>query len=151
MSEILYVEGTVFSVPLGDSGYARGVIARASSEIFFGYFFGPRLLTKDDIKIDGLKPEFAILKTRFGGLGLAKGKWEVIGRIQEWNREQWFMPDFIRRDPLGRLKSRLIRYSDGDPSQMEMNIIAESEKGLLNDGLAGSGFVEERLANILEF
>lgn len=150
MSEALYSEGTAFSVPLNDSGYARGVIARSSPGILFGYFFGPRLVAGEELQMQGLSPDTAILKARFGDLGLVKGKWKVIGAIQNWDRSQWPMPDFVRRDPLGRLKPRLIRYSDSDPSQIETNITVESDKGFLSDGLSGSGFVESKLTNLLE-
>jgi len=70
-----YSEGSVFLVPLRDGGYARGVVARAGpkGKILMGYFFGPRLATRDDMPLSDLAPAQAILRMRFADLGLING------------------------------------------------------------------------------
>src|SRR6476660_1809183 len=107
-----YSEGSVFMVPLRKGGYARGVVARASDEGkgIFGYFFGPRIPSIEDVPLDDLVPFNSITRIMFGDLGLINGSWPIVGRVPNWSRSQWSMPDFVRRDPLGRLKPTLVRY-----------------------------------------
>src|SRR2546427_613319 len=99
-----YSEGTVFFVPLRKGGYARGVVARASREgkVLLGYFFGPRLPSADVTECGDLDPAKAILRLRFGDLGLINGEWPIRGRVPGWDRSRWPMPHFVRKDPLGR-------------------------------------------------
>ena len=149
--KIFYGEGTVFNVPLTTTGYARGIIARGSKEtILFGYFFGPKLVENEASQMQDLMPDAAILKARFGDLGLLQGEWGIVGQLPGWNRKQWPMPDFVRNDPLVRLRSHLIRYSDADPSKIEFRQVIKDGEGLLNDVLSGSGAIEIKLTNILE-
>ena len=101
-----YSEGSTFFIPLRNGGYARGVVARASPDGkgVMGYFFGPRLSSTGRVAWDDLDPANAILRIRFGDLGLINGEWPICGEIPNWNRSEWPMPDFVRRDPLARLK-----------------------------------------------
>lgn len=144
-----YSEGTVFNVPLKGGGYARGVIAREARDILFGYFFGPRL-PDEEFEIRGFRPEVAVLTTRFSPFGLISGEWKVIGQIQEWNRELWPLPDFVRYDPLGMRKPRLIRYSEADLAHSEVLGIVEEDVSLSINSLSSSGAVEIKLAKILD-
>ncbi len=92
-----YEEGTCFALPLHDGGWARGVVARRSQRgVTFGYFFGPRLSSVDDAKVDDLNPAEAVLLGQFGDLGLLEGAWPILGRVPGWNRDEWPMPPFIR-------------------------------------------------------
>jgi len=143
-------EGSIFLVPLPTGGYARGVVARSSQRILFGYFFGPGFSRAEDVHLQGLTPDAAILKARFGDLGLVEGTWKIIGKLIEWDRSQWPMPSFVRRDPLGRLKPQLVRYSDKDPAQVEAVDVVESGAGLITDSLFGSGAIEITMAQILQ-
>jgi Immunity protein 26 len=95
-----YTEGTCFLVPLREGGYARGVVARMNGNgIVFGYFFGPKLEKKEDGRIDStLRPTNAIVSSKFGGLGLLKGEWPVIGKIEPWIRADWPLPPLFRAD-----------------------------------------------------
>lgn len=151
MKKFPYSEGSVFLVPLRNSGYGRGVVARASPEgkALFGYFFGPRLTSVDDARLTDLKPRDAILRVIFGDLGLINGEWAIIGKVPEWNRTDWTMPDFVRRDPVGARKSVLVRYSDNDPMQIEAEYPIEDDSGLLKDSAYGCGAVEIALTKLL--
>jgi hypothetical protein len=146
-----YSEGSVFRVPLRDGGAARGVVARATSEgkILLGYFFGPRLLLTDAVRTDDLRPSEAILRVRFGDLGLINGEWTVHGRVPGWNRADWPTPDFVRRDPFGKRKPVLVRYSDSSPMQIDMEKPITDDAGLANVSLFGSGAVEIKLTGLL--
>lgn len=146
-----YSEGTVFLVPLRKGGYARGVVARAGREgkVLLGYFFGPRLQTADAAEFGDLDPANALLRVRFGDLGLINGEWPIRGRMSDWNRSQWPIPDFVRIDPLGRKKPVLVRYSDIDPVQIETETFITDSTRLGADLMSGYGAVEIRLTKIL--
>ncbi|HEY1111332.1 MAG TPA: immunity 26/phosphotriesterase HocA family protein [Opitutaceae bacterium] len=146
-----YSEGTVFLVPLRNDGYARGVVARSSGlgKVLLGYFFGPRLLSANDIAVRDLDPANAILRVRFGDLGLITGEWPIRGRIPNWDRLQWPMPDFVRKDLLGRRKPLIVRYSDTDPSHIVSETPITDDTTLTADSMSGYGAVEIRLTKLL--
>ena len=130
-----YSEGSVCRVPLRDGGAARGVVARAPrrGKVLFGYFFGPRLSATEPIRTDDLRPGEAALKLMFGDLGLINGEWTLHGRVPNWDRSEWPMPDFVIRDPLGMRKPILVRYSDVDPNRVEAQHQIDDDSGLPAD------------------
>jgi Immunity protein 26 len=146
MKRLPYSEGSIFLVPLRDGGYARGVVARSTRQgiVLLGYFFGPKFEAADDATLTDLSPREAILRVRFGDLRLIKGEWPVIGRVANWDRTQWPMPDFIRRDPY-REQAWLIRYADDDPGEVVEEQSIEFESQLEPDLLRGWGVLEELL------
>lgn len=148
--KINYREGSVFLVPLKE-GFARGVVARTApkGKIAFGYFFGPRLDASGNAELEGLDPEAAALTLFFGDLGLVKGHWPILGEVSDWDRARWPLRDVVRRDPLGKLKPILVRYDDSDPSKVLSETPIEEDNDLLDDGLAGYGYVEARLSKLL--
>ena len=150
MKKLSYAEGSVFAVPLRDEGYARGVVARSDpkGEILFGYFFGPRILQISEASVNELQPSDAIVRLRFGALGLRNGEWPVLGLIPDWNRLSWPISDFVRRDPMGRRRTRLVRYLD-DPSQAVAEYAVEDDPRLPADSLSGYGAVEIKLTVLL--
>ena len=147
-----YSEGSVFLVPLKNGGYARGVVARASrhGKVLFGYFFGPLLRSTDIVAFDDLDPANAVLCVMFGDLGLINGEWVVRGAVPNWDRTQWPMPDFVRKDPLGFLKPVLVRYCDTDPRRVETEYRIDDDSGLPTNSLSGYGAVEIKLSKLLE-
>lgn len=146
-----YSEGSVFLVPLKEGAYARGVVARASNEGkgLLGYFFGPSILSMDAVPLDDLHPATAIMRVIFGDLGLINGEWPILGTVPNWDRSKWPMPNFVRRDPLGRLKPTLVRHSDTDPMRVEAEYIIDDDSGLETDSLSGYGAVEIKLTKLL--
>jgi hypothetical protein len=151
MVKVSYSEGSVFLVPLRDGGFARGVVARIApkGKILFGYFFGPRVELSTTEMPNDLDPGKAVLRIRFGDLGLVNGEWVIVGMVPNWSRSEWPMPDFVRRDPLGKMKPRLVRYSDDDPSQTAAQHIIDDDSGLTTDSLSGYGAVELKLNKLL--
>jgi len=113
-----YAEGTWFAVPLETGSYAAGLVARATKKgrVILCYFFGryqniPALNDVSCLKIDS-----AILAVRVGDLALIDSTWPIIGSISSWNREQWPMPLFVRREePLSK-RAWLVHRSDIDPN-----------------------------------
>jgi len=146
-----YAEGAVFVLPLRNGGYARGIAARVGprGKAVLGYFFGPRLRTSSEATLDGLDPEKACLRIIFGDLGLINGEWKVIGAIPNWDRARWPMPDFVRRDPLGRRKPIVVRYSEDDPLRMASEYAVDADPGLATDSAYGYGAVEIELGKLL--
>jgi Immunity protein 26 len=146
----LYAEGTVFAIPLRNGGYARGVVARAAPEeaCVFGYFFGPKQTSVDNLGMDDMLPENAILSGIFGDLGLMNGEWQVIGSLLDWQREEWPMPDFVRRDPIGKRAWR-VHYSDVDPSVIESEEPTSFDTNLPPNVSSGYGSIELKLTKLL--
>jgi Immunity protein 26 len=152
MKNLPYSEGSVFLVPLRTGGFARGVVARAAKKgkVLLGYFFGPRLASADAAALTDLCPANAVLRIRFGDLGLVNGEWQVVGKVPNWSRSEWPVPDFVRRDPLGRLKPRLVRYSDDDPGHIDSEFVIDDDAGLAADSMSGYGAVEIKLTKLLD-
>ena len=148
-----YSEGTAFLVPLKNGGFARGVIARSGKKgkVLFGYFFGPRLVSLENITIKDLKPEQAIARIMFGDLGLINGEWKIMGKIENWDRLRWPMPDFSTGAPHPKTgKVWLIRYSDDDLPKVIKSALIDPDKNLPTDSLYGYGAVEIHLNKLLE-
>jgi hypothetical protein len=145
-----YSEGAVFAVPLRNGGYARGVVARAGPEgkVLFGHFFGPRLDSVDQVNLEGIEPGKSILSVIFGDLGLINGEWRLIGSMPNWQRGAWSMPDFVRRDPIGKRAWR-VRRSDVDPLKIESEVPVEFDTDLPPNLSSGYGAVELKLTKLL--
>jgi len=146
-----YEEGTAFAVPLRDGGFGVGVVARIApkGKLLLGYFFGPRS-DEPEFDLTTLQAKKAVLVGRFGDLHLFDGRWFTFGQVPHWNRDEWPMPLFLKRDPLGHLPDRVVVY-DGDdlgkPGRWEARDIIPRD--LREDGLMGAGFVEIKLAQLL--
>ena len=147
-----YQEGDVFVVPLLQSGFAPGVIARADGRgVLLAYFFGRRFERVPTISDVGeLSALDHVLVKRCGDLGLVRGDWPIIGALAEWRREQWPIPAFVRHDLLTDEYMR-VEYPDDDPNGQprEVPISREQFEGLPEDGMAGSQFVEARLSRLV--
>jgi hypothetical protein len=152
MTKRLYREGDLFAVPLRDHGYALGLVARCQprGRILFGYFFSSRHSAPPKLSdLSTLAPDDAVLRCRFGDLGIAERSWPVLGQLPGWNREIWKMPAFVRVEALTGHKMQVI-YSDADPSvEVGETGLAHDAETEPKDGLAGSGFVELRLTNLV--
>jgi Regulator of ribonuclease activity B/Immunity protein 26 len=142
----------VFLVPLKAGGFARGVVARMHKKggVLFGYFFGPILPSRESAPLDDIAPSTAILHIQFGHRGLTNGEWPMVGVVPNWNRSEWPMPDFVRRDPLGYLRPVLVRRSDKDPLEVEREFPVDDDSGLEPDSLYGHVAVELKLTLLLD-
>lgn len=146
-----YREGTWFAVPLRDGGYAVGVAARLDAKgIVFGYFFGPRHETVPTaLEARGLSYAEAIYQSRFGDLGLIEGTWPILGESEEWNREKWPLPPFVRVDEhAGKAWKSVYAEDNLELVHDEPCDLALAQR-CPEDGLAAAGFVEVRLTKLL--
>jgi hypothetical protein len=145
-----YREGTWFAVPLRNSGYAVGVVARMNSEGgIFGYFFGPKqdsVPCPDDV--DRLRADQATWQAHFGGLGLLNGEWPIILNSLNWNRESWPLPPFINVDRVSGNAFKVKMSDDLTPLTQEPCDPSLAEQ-YPEDGVFGYGAVEIRLTKLL--
>lgn len=152
MPKVRYREGDWFAVPLRDSGYATGLIARANPKgALLGYFFGPRRLEIPPLHdVSGLRPGDAVLVRKFSHLGIVDGTWALLGRLDGWKRQDWPTPVFVRYEELtGR--SFHVFYDDNDPSRVlrEKRVPPGEAEQAPKDGLMGAGFTEAILTRLL--
>ena len=75
--KINYAEGDCFAVPLKEGGFARGVVTRLNKKgVVLGYFFGPKILNRDDVYITtDIISARCIDVCFFGDLGLVTDRW----------------------------------------------------------------------------
>lgn len=149
-----YTEGSWFAVPLEPNGFAVGLAARNTPRGagILAYFFTPRYTFPPDLsELSKLKPQDAIKVLQIGDLGLIKDKWKVIGKFSDWNRSDWPIPDFVRREPITN-RVWLVKYSDRNPDQVvSEKLISENQaKNLETDSLYGYEAVEKVLSKLLK-
>ena len=146
-----FPEGTWFSVPLRNGGFAQGVVARTTGEgVVFGYFFGPKadsveaLAPRDDLTVSD-----AVLVGKFGDRGFIEGTWSKLSNDQNWSRSQWPMTPFIRVDEVAG-SACLSTYDD------DFNLLSDEpcDPTLADkhprDSLMGYGSVEIKLTRLLD-
>jgi len=148
-----YSEGDWFAVPLREGGFGIGVVARANPDgVLLGYFFGPRRDFPPSVdEVTDLKATDAVLVRKFGHLGLAQGKWPIVGRAPGWDRDDWPMPVFVRYEEVTGRSFRVF-YEDSDPNKLVREEQVEpgaAEQGP-KDGLLGAGAVEKVLTTQLQ-
>lgn len=139
-----YKEGTWFTLPLRDTGFGVGVVARATNKgkILLCYFFGPRRYSSPSLsELDQLSPSDAVLVQMVGDLGLIRGKWPVIGELPSWDRKLWSTPPFVRRDEILNQAWR-VYYSDTDPAKFLREEPEPWDSRLERHGLFGYGAAE---------
>ena len=150
MARSSYREGDWFAVPLREGGFAIGLVARANRDgVLLGYFFGPRRDALPSLAdAQGLVPADAVLVGKFGHLGLKQGKWPVLGQVEDWNRDAWPMPAFVRYEELTGQSFKVI-YDGDDPNRLirEEEISPGTAEQGPKDGLMGAGFVEKVLTS----
>lgn len=147
-----YKEGDWLAVPLRDGGYALGLAARVNGKgIVLGYFFGPRYTSPPSpIEIEGRQSQDAIFVGQFGDPGLLDGSWPVVGAVPGWQREDWPVPVFGRRD---RRDPTITWRSHYDENTLrfvrEERVAPDQIAGLPKESLSGYGFVEIHLSMLL--
>jgi hypothetical protein len=147
-----YHEGSWFAVPLINGGYAAGLVARMSPQgkIMLAYLFGPKRAVMPTLAdVQDLKAGDALKAIRTGDMALANGRWPVLGEAEQFERNDWPVPVFIRRsDALKRAWQAT--YAD-DPAKPEREVSVPYETaGLETDSLFGYGSTELLLTKLLE-
>jgi hypothetical protein len=110
--------------------------------VLFGYFLAPA----DGDQDDGLHPEHAVCISRFGDLGILRGRWPLLGQVEDVGA--YPVPQFVARPSLGG--EFVVAYRDDDVGVvLSRTPVRAGTDGLPEDGLAGFGYVEQRLARLL--
>jgi hypothetical protein len=147
-----YREGDWFQVPLRNGGVGVGLVARSGprGKVLLGYFFGPRREEGPELsQLAGLRPEDAALVARFGDLGLIRGEWPILGRLDSWDRGHWPAPKFARTEEVsGRVWE--VEYADDDPNRVVAERPLAEPGGRPRDQLFGAGAVEIALGRRLD-
>lgn len=146
-----YKEGSCIIIPLRTGGYARCIVARIDGKGgIFGYFFGPKYHSYDDIEdFSNLRYQDAILAGRFGDNGLINGTWKIIDELKNWNSSEWPMPAFIRVDEIDN-RAWLSYYNENDFSFIREEEVSPTIKDKYPyDRDMGYGAVEIRLTKML--
>jgi hypothetical protein len=145
VTRVRYREGDWVAVPLRTGGYAAGIVARGSdSRVAIGYFFGPRTEQPPSLEdVARLRAREAVFVCQFGDLGIIRGWWPRIGRLEGFDRAAWPMPVFFR-DQVLTGRSFRVHYDEDDPSVElgEEPADANDRNRLPLDGMYGYGAVE---------
>lgn len=152
MKRLPYKEGSWFSLPLDEKGYALGVVSRMAprGKIIVAHFFGPCRTDQPTLADSiGLRAEDAVKCLRVGDLGLISGEWKVLGCSDDWSREAWPVPPFIRRDELSS-RAWKVTYCDDDPgTPINEERVPFETTGMERDALFGYKAAESAVARKL--
>lgn len=125
-----------------------GVLARAhkSHGVILVYLFGRRLTAPPPLEeLAAFRPERAVSAIRIGDLHIIDGKWPLLGKTGNWDRREWGMPAFQRRDPLSG-KTHIVTYDENDPRRIvSLRRVATPDTGLETDSVWGAGAVERHI------
>ena len=153
---IISDNGDLFIVQQDDRRIALGLVARGGKRAGkLGYFFRIELYDNAPDKAAlTLEPEQAIWIGMFGDLHILRGKWPLIGKLKGFTRDAWPMPVFARHSETFNT-SHICTYDENDvckeletwPSDQVPYYIDTSF--VVEDGLAGAGYVEDYLMKIL--
>ena len=153
---IISDNGDLFIVQQGDRRIAIGLIARGGKTAGkVGYFFRIEFYDNAPDKTAlTLEPEQAIWIGKFGDLHILRGKWPLVGKLKDFTREAWPMPVFARHSETFNT-NHICTYDENDvskgletwpsdqvPSYIDTSFVVE-------DGMAGAGYVEDYLMKIL--
>lgn len=141
--------GSVFLVPLNNGAFAAGVLIRSDKKgRAYGSFFGPAIPNSSAIEVTQLIDEDAIFRCRFGDHGLHIGRWQVVGKIPDWESKPWPMPKFSRQhDDPGMCV--ISEYDDCFGLVSESILPIANGRELPEDAQYGSGVVEVKLSRLL--
>lgn len=153
---IISDNGDLFIVTQGDRRIALGLIARGGKKACkLGYFFHIDLYDNaTDKSALHLEPGKAMWISMFGDLHILRGIWPLVGKLKGFSREAWPMPifshhhdlfniDYIRVYDENDLAVSLANWQiDQVPAHVDTSLVVE-------DGLAGAGYVEDYLIEML--
>jgi hypothetical protein len=150
-------EGSWFTVPLDDGGYAVGRVVRMTAgvpgtRVILAYFFGPR--REEPASLRSLAEECAgepVFISITIEVPIGTGAWPLIGETTDWDRERWPFPAFGFRDAITR---RYLRREHEDFSPFgpyRLTEISEAEyRDLPDDILRHPESVVARLTALLD-
>jgi hypothetical protein len=147
-----YHEGDVFTVPLPNGGYGLGVVARCGRlSVILGYFFGPAIKSLPDKGTFTLRGSDAVLIERVGNRSLRNNEWTVVGRVDNWDRDDFPNSYFVRPVGYDSKLVEIVQYDEETLLEVVDRKIVPSEQSILYyfDVLASYKAVESRLGDAL--
>jgi hypothetical protein len=145
---IKLAEGDLFALPLRSNGYVVGLITRLSrNKTPLGCFFEKRYETVPSINL--IDTSKILLIKRFGNQGFSNGSWYQLGKLPNFQREEWKVPIFVRHT--NPYPPSLVYYNN-DLEEIKTEVMPHSFdiSSYPSDGLGGSGFIEIVLTKILD-
>ncbi|WP_162794135.1 Imm26 family immunity protein [Runella rosea] len=147
MKKVVYKEGDIFLISLGDKIFTGLIVKRKEkSKILLGYFWPIQINTGNDFlnTVLSIPP---ILIRQFSGLGFDLGRWKVIGRLLEWDSNNWPVPEFKKKDFFTN-NYYAVQYDDDLEFMNERLITFKEASHLFEDGLSGFEALETRLLSL---
>lgn len=138
-------EGVCFAIPLPSGGFAVGVLSQLiAGKLPFGYFFGPRRSEPPgEEQLANLDPRTAIARVKFGRTEIDNGRWQAIGRLQQWSPVDWPTPPHTSGEAGAGLVWRVEYPRDAEPKLERISV--ESAHGLGQDIGWGALALEKEL------
>lgn len=144
-------EGDVFSYPINDDLFGIGLVLRINGMIMLSVFFDPKFVNQDSnvLKLD-LSKQVIFFTCLCSALGIKNSRWKILGKLESWDKRQWPIPVFKRKDSLSGEYSKVF-YNEN----LEETNCIEVESGAVtiidcpDDGLAGYGYVESKMKKLL--
>jgi uncharacterized protein DUF4259/immunity protein 26 of polymorphic toxin system len=139
------IEGSCFAVPLPSGGFAVGVLSQLlAGKLPFGYFFGPRRSAPPrKEQLANLDPRTAIVRVKFGRTEIDNGRWQAIGRLQDWSPAYWPTPPHTSGEAGVGLVWRAEHPRDAEPRLERVSV--ENASGLGPDIVMGALALEKEL------
>lgn len=150
MSRIKIKEGEVFTIPIGEK-YGIGLITRLSkAKIPFGYFYSFLFQDPPEISCLEFDKKNIIYASQFGIQGFKDGTWKILGSLMNFDRKEWPMPVFYQKREL--LPGELVYIDDNlvEYKREKAPLNEEEYKNYPSTGLGGSGYIEKKIAKLLE-
>jgi len=142
-------EGDLFKLPMVKDYFVIGLIVRIKGMLMYAVFFDGK--DESILEITGFDPlnEKIILRRICSALGLKNGDWKILGKTTKWNKKDWPIPLFRRKDLISGNYS-LIKYND-ELKEISETVAKANEKldHYPEDGVAGYGLIEKQLAKLL--
>jgi hypothetical protein len=143
------IEGMCFAIPLPSGGFAVGVLSQLlAGKLPFGYFFGPRRSEPPrNAELANLDPRTAIVRVKFGRTEIDNGRWQTIGRLEDWSPADWPTPPRTSGEAGAGLMWRIEYPRDAPkdhPARLE-RVSAREASGLGRDIVMGALALEKEL------
>lgn len=133
-----------------NGGYALGLIARHYKHSTLFYFFKGKYINRiEEIPIESIEKD-NILWVKLGGDGaFMKNAWPILGKLPEWDRDDWPIPTFKTKDILSGFP--IVIYLDENLEEVSRKRVTEEEASLIKwkNGIAGTVYIEEELTELL--
>lgn len=148
-----YSEGDWFVVSFPKGGYILGVVTRIDKkhEILLSYFFLPKYEEVPNLEnARNLNSYDAFFIYKHHDLGLLDGTWCILGKLPNWDRILWPIPEFVSYDPInGKPKKRVYKEDDLFYWKEEKAISNDEAAKLPKDGIGSSQFIRGKLEVLL--